>query len=344
MATTQASDIVFGTQFTRAVQEYTAIKSALVQSGAIVRDPLLDAFLNNPNGGDSITIRSWRDIRVAANVSSDDPDAFATPNKTSMGAQKAVRLSRNIPFSSMDITAALAGADPLDSVAQQIGGNWGYEFQSTFVAAMKGVIANNIASDSGDMVWDISNAAGSGNYSAGVTDFHDDAVIDAVSTMGDNMGDLTFMMINSITLNKALKRDMIDTVPASEGKPWLYTYMGRAVIVDDMVPYNAVTKVSDTWFFGAGAFAYGLGLPMNPIERQRSALAGNGGGQDVFVSRQEMIVHPYGYSFVGSPATVGGPTNATSSNNLGNASSWDRVATERKQVKFAVLRTRESAP
>ena len=74
---------------------------------------------------------------------------------------------------------------------------------------------------------------------------------------------------------------------------------------------------------------------------ERKEAAGLGGGQDILYDRVEWCLHPVGHAYIGTPP-VGGPSNATTANNLANAGSWRRVFTERKQIKIARLITRES--
>jgi hypothetical protein len=97
----------------------------------------------------------------------------------------------------------------------------------------------------------------------------------------------------------------------------------------------------ETWLFGAGALQLGVGAPKVPTEVQRQAQAGNGGGQEILYNRVEWCIHPMGHAYIGT-APNGGPSNAASSNNLNIAGSWNRVYSERKQIKFARLLTREA--
>jgi hypothetical protein len=53
------------------------------------------------------------------------------------------------------------------------------------------------------------------------------------------------------------------------------------------------------------------------------------------------MIHPVGHRYDAS-APAGGPSNASTTNNLANATSWKRVFPERKQIKIARLITRES--
>ena len=61
--------------------------------------------------------------------------------------------------------------------------------------------------------------------------------------------------------------------------------------------------------------------------------AGNGGGMSVLHSRQNIAVHPAGFSWVEGTLVEMSPSLA----DLRGASHWDRVAAERKAVPLAFL-------
>ena len=83
-----------------------------------------------------------------------------------------------------------------------------------------------------------------------------------------------------------------------------------------------------------------MGSPKVPTEVDRKPAAGNGGGQDILFNRTEWIIHPVGHAYAGTPPN-GGPSNASTTNNLAHADSWKRVFSERKQIRIARLITRE---
>lgn len=349
---TQVADIVVPEHFAPYIQQLTEVKSRLVQSGVIARNAAIDAFL--AGGALTFNVPSFRDLDDDAdNVSTDDvadilqlsatagspalPSSFldSIPAKVGTDTEIGVRLSRNKSWNSADLAAALAGADPLDSIMGNVSGYWMRRLQAIFVAVMNGVIKDNVANDSGDYQNDISGAS----YSAGVTDFSAEAFIDAKVTMGDSSSDLKAMMVHSIVRARMAKNNLIDFKTDSTGLIQIPTFMGHEVIEDDGMP-NA-GGVFDTWIFGDGAMQMGVGSAKVPVATHREELAGNGGGQEILTTRQEWALHPTGHAYTGTPAD-GGPGNGTGSNDLNIATSWDRVYGERKMIKFARLVTRES--
>lgn len=346
---TKIADVIVPSVFTPYAQNITEEKSRLIQSGVLVRSAALDEKL--AGGGLTFNAPSWKDLdNDAERVSTDDDTQLATHNKLGTLQEVAVRLSRNNSWSSMTLASVLAGADPMSAIGQRVGAYWARRQQVAWLATLYGVFADNEAAPSGsehvanDLSLDISGAS----YSAGVTDFSAEAFIDAASLMGDSMDSLGLVLMHSLTYAKAQKNNLIDFIPDSDGKINIPTFLNRRVIVDDGMPNPSGSGVADlaagifhTILVGEGAFALGVGTPEDATETDRIPGSGNGGGQDVLYNRVEWAIHPVGHKYAGTAAS-GGPSNATSSNNLAHAGSWQRVFPERKQIKIARLIHRES--
>jgi hypothetical protein len=339
---TRVVDVIVPEIFSPYVQQLTEEKSRLIQSGAVLRDFRLDSVL--AGGGLTFNEPSFRDLdNDEDNVSSDDPAVDSTPEKIGTSNEVQVRLSRNNSWSSMDLTGDLAGADPMNAVANTVAGYWARRDQAAFVATMKGVFANNAAAPIGtehiqnDMTFDISGAS----FVDGVTTFSAEAFIDAATTMGDSMEALSVVFMHSIVYAKALKNNLIQFLPPSANNLGyrIPTFLNRQVVVDDSLPFAG--GIAETWIFGSNSIRMGVGMPKVPTEIDRDAAAGNGGGMETLYNRRELIIHPVGYAYAGTPP-VGGPSNAATANNLANATSWIRVYPERKQIHIARLITRES--
>jgi hypothetical protein len=360
---TQISDVIVPAVFTPYTQQLTMEKTAIIQSGIAARDDFLDNLL--AGGGLTFTVPSWQDIGdPAENVSSDNPNSTSTPNITQASAEVAVRLSRNASWSTMRLATALAGADPMQSIASRVSDYWVRRLQRAFVAVCQGIFANNALADptlgrsgqvginagygkQNDLTHDISGAS----FTAGVTNFSAAAFIDASTLLGDAAQDVTAVFMHSIVYSTAQKNNLIDMIPDAEGHVNIPTFLGRRVIVDDGMPNPAgdasngsqtAAGIYHTWLVGPAAFRLGVGTPIVPTEIFRYPDQGNGAGSDVLYNRVEWCIHPVGHAYVGSPSTQGGPTNAATAGNLAYQTSWVRVFPERKQIKLARLITRES--
>lgn len=333
------SDVIVPSIFVPMTRRLAVEKTALITSGAMVADPLLDNFLTGAGLTVNMPKLNGLDRQDVENVSSDDPTVFSTPNKPGMGSEIAVRLSRNNSWSQMDLVRSLMAADPLAALANDVASYWAYRRQKAVIAHLSGVFANNAAATDAshvqnDMSRDISGSA----YEAGVTDFNGGAFIDALVTMGDAMGGIALVAMHSIVYGNALKRNLIQFRLDSEANPTIPTYMGKDVTLDDAMPNNG--GVFETWLFGRGSVTYGTSSPDVPNEILRIPGAGNGGGQETMWDRVEWAHHVPGTSYVGT-APQGGPTNAATTNNLAAATSWTRIAKDRRQIPIARIVTRE---
>lgn len=335
------SDIIVPAIFTPYVQALTQEKSRLIRSGAVAVSGDLSSLL--AGGGLTFNQPFFKDVENdGENISTDDPAVFSTANKLGTDKEIQVRLSRNNSWSSMDLSAVLAGADPMQAIANRVGEYWTRRAQAAFVATVNGVFADNAAAPSGsehvqnDMTYDVSGAS----FVDGVTNFSAESFIDATATMGDSMGELSMVMMHSLVYARVLKNNLIDFISDSVNGQAVSvpTFLGRQVVVDDGVPRTS--GVFNTWLFGAGAVQLGAGSPKVPTEVERKPDAGTGSGQDVLYNRVEWAIHPVGHAYVGTAAN-GGPSNAATANNLAHADSWKRVFPERKQIKIARLITRE---
>lgn len=345
--TTRLQDLLVPEVWTPYAQFYTTELSALVQSGALVRDAQLDALL--AGAGLTYNQPSFDDLENSdENVSTDDPAQMSTPDGIQTLKEIQVRLSRNKSWSSMDLNTALIGPDPLDAIARLVGGYRARRLQKAFLATLAGVFADNDAAPSGadphtqgDLTFSLASLNG-GTYQEGLTDFGTSAFMDAIQTMGDAQEALSLTVMHSVVYNRAKKNNLIDFIPDS-ANPYavqIPTFNGRRVVVDDGAP-NA-GGLYDTLIFGAGAVRLGQGNPKVPTEVERKAASGNGGGQETLYNRWEWIIHPVGHAYKGT-APDGGPSNSATANNLAHADSWTRAFPERKAIRIARLRTREHA-
>jgi hypothetical protein len=333
MAITQLTDVIIPEVY----QTYAAVnspeKTALYQSGIIVSNSGLNAKANE--GGETLNVPFWKDLDASAapNLSNDTEDV-ATPQKVDAGRQIARVAYVNQGYKSADLTGEIAGSDPMQQVRNRFGTYWMKQWQRRLIASTNGILADNIANDAGDMVIDVAaNATGSVTAD---TRFNRDVFTDAVFTMGDSSTDLSAIGVHSQVLQQMVKNDDIVYMPDSTGKLTIPTYMGLRVIVDDGMTVTAGTTSGFKYtsvLFGAGAFGYGEGTAKTPVELDRGAAQGNGGGVETLWERKTWLLHPFGFATGTAPAAV-----TYSLAELSAAASWDRVV-ERKSVPLAYLVT-----
>ena len=333
MAVTRLSDLVIPEVFTDYVQLLTEEKSAFRNSGVLEASPLLDQLL--AGGSRVFNVPHFRDLaQTESNVSSDNPASSATPENITTGQEIAQRHNRNQVWSSMDLNAALAGADPMEAIAALVSDYWVREEQRMLISSLVGVFDDNETNDSGDMINDIT-VTGPTPLAANL--FSAEAFIDAQQTLGDSSEDLVAVSMHSIVFARAKKNNLIDFIPDARGETDIPTFLGLRVVVDDGMPNvirDTVTEFS-TYLYGAGSVARGMSAPKVPTETDREPLSGDGGGQEFLITRVEWSIHPRGFAWLSASQVGESPTNAE----LELTANWDRRFNERKQIKLAELRT-----
>jgi len=356
MAAVQVSDVVVPEVFTPYAQQLTEEKARLVQSGVLARSPFLDTLL--AGGGKTFNVPSFLDLDAsdstgAENVSTDDIADIqaanfgagtpatrldAVPLKITTASEVAARLVRNQHWSTTGLSRELAGADPMAAIATRVAYYWVRRLQRIFINVFNGVIADNLLAPAGSehVQYDLINDISGASFVDGVTNFSAEAFVDAAVTMGDSMEQLSAIMVHSVVYARMQKNNLIDFIPDARGEVMIPTFLGREVIVDDGMPRTG--SVYDSWLFGANSAQMGEAPDDVPTEVHRQALAGNGGGQEVLTTRRVYTIHPTGHAFIQGSIPDGGPSNA----NLATAANWIRRYPERKQIKFALLRTREA--
>lgn len=332
MATVQIADIYNPLTFARRVQEAQTEKNAFIQSGVIVTDPALTAQASA--GGNIGELTNYNPITTdEPNYSSDNPAATATPAKISSAKQKWRLANMNKAWSTMDLSRELALEDPMGAITGRVAAYWTTHLQNRVVQSAMGVLADN-KTDEDDMYVSVATDA-AGAPAAGEL-ISAELIIDAEQTMGDMQSRFSVIAMHSVVYTRLRKQQLIDFVRDADNNTMFATFGGKRVVVDDSLPAVAGTnRVTYTSIlFSQGAFVMGEGRVLVPSEIERQALTGNGGGQDILVSRRADIIHPVGFSF--ESASVAGQSATLAE--LATASNWNRVY-ERKNCGLAFIQT-----
>jgi hypothetical protein len=235
-----------------------------------------------------------------------------------------VKLNRNKSWSSMDLVAALSAPDPVAAIRSRIASYWGHRFQAATISIANGVLASNIANNGADMLYDGSAA-----------DIGGDAILNAKATMGDAAGVLNAIAMHSVKYTSLQKQNLIIYLRDGTADVHFPTYLGYRVVIDDGMPVDTTTTpgtpIYTSMLFNSGVFRLGMGQAKTPMEAWRDPASGNGGGEEVLFSRQQFILHPFGFNYGGAS----NPANTV----LGASASWNRVFA-RKQVPLAFLKTK----
>lgn len=327
MAVTKISDVVVPEVYNDYFMEASVYKSVFYKAGIVALDPKLSENLKG--GAESFSTPFWKSNDViGADATPVDEDADLTPGSIGSAKMEVRRQFREKSWGQNDVASVLAGSDPIEGIKSLMEEFWNVNYQRVLFNSVQGVIADNVANDSGDMLNDITALTGDDGK------IHSDAVIDTIAKFGDMTGGITAVAMHSVCYTNLLKSNLIDTTPDNVQNIGWGVYLGKTVIVDD----SLIDASSKYWtvLFKPGAFGFAEDLtgPYEPTETERNP--SKSGGQELLYTRRVFAMHPFGFKYVepGSP-TADFPTNAE----LKLAAQWDRVVSSVKNVGFSVLKS-----
>ncbi|HWI57865.1 MAG TPA: major capsid protein [Bacillota bacterium] len=327
MAKTAIADIIVPSVFAPYALERTATLSEIVQSGIAGLDPEFDELAKGP--GKTVDMPFWKDLTGSSEVLSDSVQL--TPEKITTGQDTAAVHNRGKAWGANLLAKMLAGDDPMRRIADLVAGFWARDLQTMMLQTLAGLFDNtngvlrtthrlNLYSDV---------VAGSITDAMRLTG---ESFVDATVKLGDLGTRLTAVAMHSEVEAFLRKRELIDFIPDSEGKPTIRSFQGRRVVIDDGCPKVAGTNAAayTTYLFGAGALALGHGAleAEDAVETERNALAGD----EYLVNRKRFILHPRGVRWVGTPAGAS-PTNAE----LAAGANWAKVYSD-KNIRIEAVK------
>lgn len=330
------TDIYNPLVFGRRAQEAQTTLNRFLQSGIVTRDPRLQQMLDA--GGNIGDINIYGPLTTAEpRYSNDDPtDSNSTHGKVSNTTQKYRASARNYSWSLMDLAREIADTDPVGAVTGRIGQYWATDDEKRLIYSCLGVLADNVANDSGDMVVNVAT-----DSSDAVTDderIGGERVIDGLQTLGDHKESISTIAVHSNIHARLQKQGLIDYIRDVDNNIMFPTYMGKRLIVDDSLPaVSGSNRITYTCImFGDGAFITGNGRVQTPSEVYRDPDSGNGGGEERIYSRVNNVFHPNGFSFISGSVAGQSPTYAE----LQLAANWNRIA-QRKNIPMAFIKVND---
>lgn len=335
MSTVQLADIIDVTVFQDLPPVNGVEKTAFYESGIVVRSGLLDNLASQP--GKVAELPFWNDLDESndPNLSTDNPADVATPDKVTQGEQISRKAFLNQGWSASDLAVELAmGENAMTHIRNRTDRYWSRQWQRRLIANANGILADNVANDSSDMVNDVSIEDGDSATAANL--FSRSAFTTAAFTLGDMFDQMTAMAVHSVVYKRMVDNDDIDFIPDSQGQLTIPTFMGRRIILDDSMPVVAGSSSGYKYtsvLFGNGAFGYGDGMPLNPVAVEREEAQGEGAGIETLWTRKTWLLHPFGFKVDATPAG-----NSFTIAELEAAATWDRVI-DRKNIPMAFLIT-----
>ena len=332
MAETRLTDVITPEVFSAYTLEPSIYRSRFWRAGLIEVNPAITALLNG--GGTTFEFPFWQDtVGTSGDIPSETVDI--TINNVTSGRQEARRQLREKGWGQNAIAQLFAGDSPLESAATRVNDYWAQAYDIASIATLEGVLANNIAADTGDLINDISGAGGA------AAQFSDEGVIDAQAKLGENgvvgrpdQSDFIAIVVHPMTYAFMRKQDLIDTEAVSEQGRIVERYLRMEVIVDRNIPVNTTPTpdVYDTYMFKAGALQWGVGTTgYVPTEMNREPKRGF--GIDELITRRVFALHVVGTRWLDASVAGISPTDAE----LRTSSNYDRVY-QQENMRFVVLR------
>ncbi len=296
--------------------EPSIYRSRFYNSGAMALNGQMGTML--AGNGESYSLPFWKDT---AGTTGDIPQEGTdqTVNALTSAKQTFRKQVRTKAWGSNDLVPVYSGSDPVTVAQSLVMPYWAQAFDQLAIKSIIGVLADNAANYSGDLINDISAASGSAAY------FSDNAVIDAQALLGENgvvggtdTRDFAAILVHPATYAYMRKLDLIDFDPVSDQTRPMGTYMSMTVIVDRNAPLD--TADYSSILFKPGALQFGLtSSGYLPTELNRKPL--DGFGIDEIITRRAFAIHPVGFASVEAGVAGITPTDAE----LILAAHWDRV-------------------
>ncbi|KAA0970304.1 phage major capsid protein [Aureimonas fodinaquatilis] len=298
------------------------------ESGILTSNPLLAEAAASGTGIVEMPYWLGIDSSIEPNYSNDVYEDVAVPRSIGTGYLRGRNAYLNEGFGTMSLVNEIRGRDPLARVASRLDQFWREQAERRLVATMRGIF---LASEADDLGFVATGAVGL------------EGIIDATMTMGDNFGAIAGYVMHSADFATFAKADLTEVRRNRETNLLERTINGLPVIVNDqaMVIGTGPTARRVIGALGTGAFGYGSALPAVPLEYEREAARGNGGGAETLWTRRNMIVHPIGFDFTSDSITGNGTEGRPRSagwTDLTNPVNWELAeGVERKKVPIAFL-------
>lgn len=317
MTITKLSDLIIpgttvGVTLNKLIKKKLIDRSAFFRSGFVSNsaDPDVGLQLGDEldKGGKFVTGKFRNRPNDPEQILNDTKDLVV--NKFTYGSQSTPVFARGQVYGDTDMAVDLGGDDPLEDIAEFWAEYWLPRQQIVLMNVLQGALG--AASASGN-VYDISGNAGA------------DAIISAKSfiiasnRLGDRSDQIVTVSMHSAFYLQLLLQNLITFLPVSgQGAP-IPQYLNKTVIVDDGMPYDAVTGIGTLYLGKRGAVTYQEAGLKTPFEVERQALVNS--GQEYAVSRKKYIMHPNGFSWNTATATADPtPNNAE----LATSTNWTR--------------------
>lgn len=326
---TRLQDVIVPELFTPYVINRTMELSALYQSGIITNNEEFDQLASEAAPIHNMPF--FEDLTGESQMVIEGKELDANKIKSNKDVSTTIR--RANMWSATDLSAALAGSDPMAAIGDRVAAFWTRDMQRTLILILKGAFGSytdetdaSTKTPLAEHILDISNMGSAAAQRISASSF-----IDALQLLGDAQQQLTAVAMHSATKAYLKKNNLIATERDSNSVEF-ETYQDRRVIVDDGCPVEE--GVYTTYLFGPGAIALGNGSPVGfvPTEVDRDKKMGS--GVDYLINRKTFIMHPRGIKWTNLKREY---LESPSDEELANAINYERVY-EKKQIRIVAFK------
>lgn len=334
MAITKIADVIVPELFNRYVINRTMELSEFFKSGIVVNSPEFDVLASEAARTHNMPF--FEDLQGESEATLED--VKMTPKKIGSNKDVSTTILRQNMWAATNLSAALAGADPMRAIGDLVAGYWARDMQKELMAILSGVFGTIPASGTGDDAIEAETRMRdhildlSVQSSAAAKKISASAFIDACQLLGDAQAQLSGVAMHSATKSYLKKLNLIETERDSTDVEF-ETYQGRRVTVDDGCPVDS-NGVYTTYLFGNGAVAYGNGSPVGHVATEVDRDKQKGGGIDYLINRKAFILHPRGIAYTGA---VREHVETPLRSELANAANWKPVY-EPKQLRIVAIK------
>lgn len=299
MAITKIADVIVPELFNRYVINRTMELSEFFKSGIVVNTQEFNALASEAARTHNMPF--FEDLQGESEATLED--VKMTPKKIGSNKDVSTTILRQNMWAATNLSAALAGADPMKAIGDLVAGYWARDMQKELISILAGVFGTTTAGAEGtpaaetrmgDHILDLTKQT-----SAAAKCISASAFIDACQLLGDAQAQLSGVAMHSATKSYLKKQNLIQTERDSTDVEF-DVYQGRRVTVDDGCPVDTKDGVYTTYLFGNGAIAYGEGSPVGHVATEVDRDKQTGGGIDYLINRKAFILHPRGIAYTGA--------------------------------------------
>lgn len=328
MPVTKISDVIVPELFTPYVVNRTMELSAFFQSGIVVNSPEFDKLASEAARTHNMPF--FEDLEGESEPTLED--VTMTAKKIGSNKDMSTTILRQNMWAATNLSAALAGSDPMKAIGDLVAGFWARDMQKELIAVLSGAFGTytpdggTATTKMSDHILDLTTLT-----KAEAKQLSASAFIDACQLLGDAQAQLSGVVMHSATKSYLKKQNLIATERDSVGVEF-ETYQDRRVTVDDGCPVE--DGIYTTYLFGNGAVAYGNGNPEGHVATEVDRDKQTGGGIDYLINRKAFILHPRGIAYTGA---VRENVETPLRSELKMAQNWNPVY-EAKQLRIVAIK------